>query len=77
MIFIPVTFCEYGEKIAHFTHYKVGECSIENYRAYDFSSTEKHDNVVEKFVDWVKFQFGRHNVELLICSCMVIYMAQF
>ena len=52
-----VFFCEDGEKIAHFTHHKVGECPIGTYKSYDYSTTEKHDNVVDKFVDWAKAQF--------------------
>lgn len=52
-----VFFCEDGEKIAHFTHHKLGDCPMGKYRSYDYSATEKHYNLVDKFVDWVKSQF--------------------
>lgn len=51
-----VYFCEDGEKIAHFTHHKVADCPIGNYRSYDYSSTEKHDSLVDEFTDWIKEQ---------------------
>lgn len=52
-----VFFCEEGEKIAHFTHHKAGDCPLSTYRSYDYTSSQHHDNLVEKFVVWVKNQF--------------------
>ncbi|TYQ15857.1 UNVERIFIED_CONTAM: hypothetical protein Cloal_2347 [Acetivibrio alkalicellulosi] len=57
-----VYFCEEGEKIAHFNHHKLGDCPMGIYRSYDYSTTVKHDNLVCKFVDWVKAQFPDVNV---------------
>jgi competence CoiA-like predicted nuclease len=54
-----VFFCEEGEKIAHFTHHKAGDCPLSTYRSYDYTSSQHHDNLVEKFVVWVKNQFPK------------------
>lgn len=51
-----VYFCEDGEKMAHFTHHKVGDCPSGIYRSYD-STTENHNKVVDKFANWIKLQF--------------------
>lgn len=53
-----VFFCEEGEKIAHFTHHKAGDCPLSTYRSYDYTSSQHHDNLVEKFVVLVRNQFS-------------------
>lgn len=57
-----VFFCEDGKRVAHFTHHKVSGCPIGVYRSYDYSTTIKHDAVVDKFSNWIKLQFPNINV---------------